>query len=101
MIEIVIGFLGVLMVIGAVATLYLKDLVGAIIASGVVSLFASILYLLYGAPDVAMTEAAIGSGLTTLVFLLSWRRIRSLEKNPPEITAGDHQTKGETEEESL
>ncbi len=33
--------------------------------------------MLYGAPDVAMTEAAIGSALTTVVFLFAWSRIRA------------------------
>ncbi|MEI8094370.1 MAG: hydrogenase subunit MbhD domain-containing protein [Spirochaetales bacterium] len=66
---------GLIMVGGAVAALYTKDMVSAIVASGIVSLLASVLYLVYGAPDVAMTEAAIGSALTTVVFLYAWNRI--------------------------
>ena len=48
----------------------------AIIASGVMSLTVSIIFLLLAAPDVAMTEAAIGSGLTTVVFLYALKHIR-------------------------
>jgi len=48
----------------------------AVIAAGVVSLFASILYLLMSAPDVAMTEAAIGSGLSTLIFFYVLNKIK-------------------------
>lgn len=48
----------------------------AILAAGAVSLFASILFLLLAAPDVAMTEAAIGSGLTTFLFFFVLGRVR-------------------------
>ena len=49
----------------------------AILASGLVSLVASILFLVLAAPDVAMTEAAIGSGLTTFLFFFVLARIRA------------------------
>ena len=61
--------LGMTMLVGAIAALYLKDLTAAVVAAGLVSLFASIVYLLLAAPDVAMTEAAIGAGLSTVIFL--------------------------------
>lgn len=48
----------------------------AVIAAGLVSLFASVLFLILAAPDVAMTEAAIGSGLTTFLFFFVLGRIR-------------------------
>jgi uncharacterized MnhB-related membrane protein len=48
----------------------------AILAAGLVSLVASILFLVLAAPDVAMTEAAIGSGLTTFLFFFVLARIR-------------------------
>lgn len=70
-------FLGILMIVAAVYALYSRNIVSAIIASGAVSLIASLAYLMYGAPDVAMTEAAIGSGLTTLVFLIAWSRMKN------------------------
>lgn len=48
----------------------------AILAAGSVGLFASLLFLMLAAPDVAMTEAAIGSGLTTFLFFFVLRRVR-------------------------
>ena len=47
----------------------------AILAAGLVSLLASIQFLVLAAPDVAMTEAAIGSGLTTFLFFFVLRRV--------------------------
>jgi energy-converting hydrogenase B subunit D len=78
MMLVVLIVFGVMMIAAALVALYSKDIVGSIVAAGVVSLLASVLYLIFGAPDVAMTEAAIGSALTTVVFLFAWSRIRAL-----------------------
>jgi len=48
----------------------------AMLAAGMISLLASVLFLFLGAPDVAMTEAAIGSGLTTFLFFFVLGRVR-------------------------
>ena len=80
---IIIVILGAVMIIGALLAIYQKNLVSAVIASGVVSLIASILYLILAAPDVAMTEAAIGSALTTVVFLYAVNKIKK-DKNEDE-----------------
>ncbi len=53
-----------------------RSTVTAVLAAGLVSLFASVLFVLLAAPDVAMTEAAIGSGLTTFLFFFVMGRIR-------------------------
>lgn len=49
----------------------------AIVSAGLASLFAAVCYVLLGAPDVAMTEASIGSGLSLLIFLYALRKTRS------------------------
>ncbi len=64
------------MLIMATIAIHNMKLVVAIIAAGAVSLFASVLYLLLAAPDVAMTEAAIGSGLSTVIFFYVLNKIR-------------------------
>jgi uncharacterized MnhB-related membrane protein len=48
----------------------------AILAAGLVSLMASVLFLVLASPDVAMTEAAIGSGLTTFLLFFVLGRVR-------------------------
>ncbi|MBU0501229.1 MAG: DUF4040 domain-containing protein [Gammaproteobacteria bacterium] len=53
----------------------------AMLAAGLVSLLASVLFLLLAAPDVAMTEAAIGSGLTTFLFFFVLGRVRGDSKH--------------------
>lgn len=72
---------GIIMIISAGLAISLKNLVAAVVSAGVISLLASILYLLLAAPDVAMTEAAIGSGLTTIVFLYALNKIKKSREN--------------------
>lgn len=73
---ILVIFLGLLIIIMAIMAILNKNLVVAIIATGAVSLFASVIYLLLAAPDVAMTEAAIGSGLSTVIFFYVLNKIK-------------------------
>lgn len=68
--------IGILSLIIAFIAVQDKRLSVSVIAAGVVSLFASVLFLLMAAPDVAMTEAAIGSGLSTLIFFYVLNKIK-------------------------
>lgn len=64
------------MLVMAITAIVHKKLTVAVIATGIVSLMASVMYLLMAAPDVAMTEAAIGSGLSTIIFFYVLNKIR-------------------------
>ena len=74
MITALVILLGVTMIAGALLAVRLKNLVAAVLAAGLVSLFASVIYVILAAPDVAMTEAAIGAGLSTVIFLFALKR---------------------------
>ena len=63
------------MLLSATAVLLMKSFVAALAAMSVMSLALSILFILLRAPDVAMTEAAIGAGLSSLLFALVIRRL--------------------------
>ena len=78
---VIASILGLIILITAVIAVLSKSLKTSIIAAGIVSLFASILYLLLAAPDVAMTEAAIGSGLSTIIFFFVLNKIRTGKNN--------------------
>jgi len=52
----------------------LESTLAAVVSGGLASLFAAVCYVLLGSPDVAMTEASIGSGLSVLVYLYAIRR---------------------------
>jgi energy-converting hydrogenase B subunit D len=65
--------------ISALLAIKLDSIVSAVISSGLARLFASVIYVILAAPDVAMTEASIGSGLTTMIFLYAIRKTRGGE----------------------
>ncbi len=64
------------MIGAAFVAIRVKQISIAILAAGLVSLLASVMFLFFAAPDVAMTEAAIGSGLTTFLFFFVLGRVR-------------------------
>jgi uncharacterized MnhB-related membrane protein len=73
------ALLAIAMIGAAVVTIRVKRPAIAMLAAGMISLLASVLFLFLAAPDVAMTEAAIGSGLTTFLFFFVLGRVRGDE----------------------
>jgi energy-converting hydrogenase B subunit D len=61
-------------IVSGILAIRLKGVLMAAISGGLATLFAAVCYVLLGAPDVAMTEASIGSGLSTLILLYAIRR---------------------------
>jgi energy-converting hydrogenase B subunit D len=55
--------------VSGILAVRLESMVGAVVSAGLASLFAAVTYVMLAAPDVAMTEASIGSGLSTVIFL--------------------------------
>ncbi len=68
-------------VVTALYAVMTKDRTVAVLSAGASGLFASILFIMMAAPDVAMTEAAIGSGLTTFIFFFALRKVKRGRKN--------------------
>lgn len=74
----------VLMLGAAVAVLLLDNLLAATAAASVVSLGVALLFVLLRAPDVAMTEAAVGAGLSALILALGLRRLGLWQLDNPQ-----------------
>jgi len=55
----------------AVGAALLKDTLAAVIAFAAYSLGISIIWLVLQAPDVGLTEAAVGAGIMTILFILA------------------------------
>lgn len=70
----------VFLIISAIAVQRTKDLLSAVIIFTSYSLMMALLWLLLRAPDVAMTEAALGAGVTTSLFIVVISRTRRMEK---------------------
>jgi len=70
-----------LFLIGAsIAVSMMKNLLSTIIIFMVYSLVMALLWQQLNAPDLAITEAAVGAGITTLLFVLTLKKIRGVKK---------------------
>jgi len=67
------GFLLLVLIGAAIYAVRQRDLLYAVIATGVISLALTALFVVLQAPDVALTEAAIGVALTTIIFIITIR----------------------------
>jgi len=59
----------VLVLVCAIASLVVKDLLSSAIIFGVYSFFMCLLWAEMGAVDVAFTEASVGAGVSTVFFI--------------------------------
>jgi uncharacterized MnhB-related membrane protein len=58
-----------MLVVTAVVALSLRDLLAAVATLTAFSFFSALLMAMMGAVDVAMTEVALGSGITGVLFI--------------------------------
>ena len=76
--------LGALLVC-AVATCLTKDLLVSLIIFMAYSLLMSILWILLQSPDLAITEAAVGAGVTGILFFITLKKLHAIKvKNSEE-----------------
>ena len=59
----------IIMLVNAIIALQVRDMLAAVIMLGVFSLVSCLIFFLMHAPDVALTEAAVGTGVGTIVFI--------------------------------
>ena len=58
-------------VVSAFWAVMVKDLLASVILLGAFSLFMCLLWVEMGAVDVAFTEASVGAGITTVLFVIT------------------------------
>ncbi len=64
------------LMIFSISVSVIKSLLGSIIVFAVYSLVMAILWQQLNAPDLAITEASVGAGITTILFIFALKRIR-------------------------
>lgn len=70
----------IIMVIGAIAAAKTKNILSAIIIFMVYTMMMSILWQQLNAPDLAITEVSVGTGITSILFLVTYRKIKVVKK---------------------
>lgn len=74
---ILLGFL----VVCAIAASLSRNLLNTILIFMSYSLIMSIIWILLESPDLAITEAAVGAGVTTVLFVVTLKKIRAVIKS--------------------
>lgn len=70
----------IIMIIGSIAAAKTKNLLSAIIIFMVYTMMMSILWQQLNAPDLAITEVSVGTGITSILFLVTYRKIKVVKK---------------------
>ncbi len=73
---ILLGFL----VVCAVSVSLSKNLLNSILIYMSYSLIMSIIWILLESPDLAITEAAVGAGITSVLFFVTLKKIHAIVK---------------------
>lgn len=72
------------LVICAIAVSFSKKLLNSILIFMSYSLMMSIIWILLESPDLAITEAAVGAGVTSLLFFVTLKKIHAMEEDVKE-----------------
>ncbi len=70
-----------LLVVGF-ALVLIRDLFAVAMLTGIYSLLSACFFMLQDAVDVAFTEAAVGAGITTILFLATMSQVGRTERKP-------------------
>ena len=73
-----------LLIICAIATAFAKKTLTAVIIFMSYSLIMSVIWVLLHSPDLAITEAAVGAGVSTVLFFLALKRIHLIDTEDPD-----------------
>ena len=63
-------------VVSAILAVRCEKLLSSVNALGVTGIFAAAEFLLLHAPDVAISEAAVGAALTPLIFIVTIKKLK-------------------------
>ena len=88
----------IFLVVCALAVSFSKHLLASIIIFMGFSLIMSVIWILLESPDLAITEAAVGAGVTTLLFFITLKRIRAVIDSDTSKPENTDESKEGTEE---
>ena len=74
----------IFLVVCAISVSFSKNLLNSILIFMSYSLIMSIIWSLLEAPDLAVTEAAVGAGVTSLLFFMTLRKIHAMREEGEE-----------------
>ena len=82
----------IILILCAVMVAFTRNILTAIIIFMAYSLIMSVIWMIIESPDLAITEAAVGAGVTSLLFFVALKRIHALKS--PEDEKEEEREKG-------
>ena len=67
------------MIVCAIAVCVTKDLLTSVVIYMAYSMIMSVVWIVLESPDLAITEAAVGAGVTSLLFFLALKKIHAID----------------------
>lgn len=89
----------VCLIVCAVSVGFAKDLLTSIIIFMSYSLIMCVIWILLQSPDLAITEAAVGAGVTSILFFITLKKIKAIRKIRDEVNGGNARKGGRDEQE--
>ena len=74
----------VYLIVCAVAVSFSRNLLISVVIYMAFSLIMAIIWLILESPDLAITEAAVGAGVTSILFFVTLKKIRSIKTTAEE-----------------
>ncbi len=85
----------IFLVVCAVSVSFSKNLLNSVLIYMSFSLVMSIIWVTLESPDLAITEAAVGAGITSLLFFATLKKIRAIDTL--QESNGQEQPQGQTQ----
>ena len=82
------------LIVCAIAFAFSKRLLTSVIIFMSYSLIMSIIWFIMESPDLAITEAAVGAGVTSILFFLTLKKIHAIESNDDESEEKEEEEDG-------
>ena len=88
------------LIVCAIAVSITRDLLTSVIIYMAYSLIMSVIWITLESPDLAITEAAVGAGVTSLLFFLALKKIHAIDARNEVRKAHERRKRGgESDEE--
>ena len=80
-----------LIIICGIATCVTRNLMVSLIIFMIYSVFMSVSWAILRAPDLAITEAAVGAGISSILMFITLKRVHSLKEESPAAETDDEE----------
>jgi len=77
--SIIIQLMLLFLIVCAIAVCLTKDLLTSVVIYMAYSMIMSVVWIVLESPDLAITEAAVGAGVTSLLFFLALKKIHAID----------------------